>query len=320
MKITDQIKEAFRRGSNILLRRNYVPFSNWCEARMPFGVVIFQNIVEILTDIANDVTFVSKDSKDAVSFAEFKAFFDAWGKFILTRLFLDGFVVIGKRPFGGYKVLECNEYRVLSDKDGSKVEALDKDTQVYVMRSECWLQRQMSDRQFLNPFIEFLDNVLNASNTASARLGNLVVASPRNANNAPAAMVLRKDEKDELEKEIEKEYGGLREQKQIMLLPREMQFQVISLAAMDLKTAEKAKLAILAICDRIKVPANQVAIVDANSSKTLANGSELREGDFAKYQSFERLLNQTFVKMAQESGLNVDYTIYNKPTRMTAQV
>ena len=74
-------------------------------------------------------------------------------------------------------------------------------------------------------------------------------------------------------------------------------------------------MAVLAICDRMKVPANQVAIIDANSSKSLSNGSELREGDFNKYQSFERLLNRTFVQMAQAYGMTVDYTIYNKPIR-----
>ena len=68
-------------------------------------------------------------------------------------------------------------------------------------------------------------------------------------------------------------------------------------------------------CDRVKVPANQVAIIDANSSKTLSNGTELREGDYNKYQSFERLLNHTFVRLAEEMGMDLTYTIYNKPLR-----
>jgi hypothetical protein len=94
-----------------------------------------------------------------------------------------------------------------------------------------------------------------------------------------------------------------------------MNVQTLSLASMDLKVSEKVKIAILAIAGKIKVPANQVPLIDAMSSKSLSNGGELREGDFNKYQTFERLLNKTFIRFAEELRLQVDYTIYNKPLR-----
>jgi hypothetical protein len=47
----------------------------------------------------------------------------------------------------------------------------------------------------------------------------------------------------------------------------------------------------------------------------LSNGGELKEGDFAKYQTFERLLNKTFIALANAMLLKVDYQIYNKPQR-----
>ena len=71
--------------------------------------------------------------------------------------------------------------------------------------------------------------------------------------------------------------------------------------------------AILALCDRIKVPANQVAIIDANSSKALSNGSELREGDKSKYKSFRRLFERTFWQMAYDMGIEIQYTIKGEP-------
>jgi hypothetical protein len=61
------------------------------------------------------------------------------------------------------------------------------------------------------------------------------------------------------------------------------------------------------------VPANQVGIIDANSSKSFANGSELREGDITKYRNFRRLLSFTFYQMAEDLGLQVDYIIENEP-------
>ena len=56
--------------------------------------------------------------------------------------------------------------------------------------------------------------------------------------------------------------------------------------------------------------------LQALRSQTLANGTELREGDYNKYQSFERLLNHTFVRLAEEMGMDLTYTIYNKPQRI----
>ena len=82
--------------------------------------------------------------------------------------------------------------------------------------------------------------------------------------------------KKEIEKDMQEDYGALSRQSNMMLLPREMSFQVINLAGLDLKMQDKVKAAILAIVDRIKIPANQVAYIDAQSSKALANGSEIR--------------------------------------------
>jgi len=43
----------------------------------------------------------------------------------------------------------------------------------------------------------------------------------------------------------------------------------------------------------------------------------MRECDIMKYKSFERLLNKTFIKMAKDLDLVIDYTIYNKPEMKT---
>lgn len=118
---------------------------------------------------------------------------------------------------------------------------------------------------------------------------------------------------------MQQSYGMLSRQRQVMVLPRPMDSQVVSLAAVDARMKDKAQLAILAITDRLKVPANQIGIIDANSSKALANGSELREGDLAKYRSFRRLLNATWYDMATELGMQVNYTLENEPKTIQGQ-
>ena len=171
-----------------------------------------------------------------------------------------------------------------------------------------------SDRQFLGGFLTYLDNVMNASNTTTARLGSLIMASPKQASSLPVMATLEKSEKDDIEKEISEEYGGLKKQKQILIWKQSMEFTTINLAGLDRETINKAKFAVTAICDRLKIPANQVALIDATtSSNSLSNGGQYREGDLLKYKTFERLLNKTFVRMATELDLVVDYSIYNKP-------
>lgn len=328
MKITEQIQHTFSRvfTRGARLPKGYKVSFDMHMSCLPFADTIFLNCVELLTDLANDVEFVNRGQKDGL-FLAFKSFFNTWGKVVLNRVFTDGYVVIGHTSAGEganashhFRICNKNEVRKVETPEETVFVSCVEGMEVYVMRSATYISEGKSDKSALFPFLQFLDNVLNASNTVSSRLGALVVTSPKNITNAPAPFVLREEDKKALEKEISENYGALGRQSQIMVLPREMSFQVISLAQLDIKTADKARLAILAIADRIKVPANQIGIIDATSSKSLANGTELREGDFNKYQSFERLLNQTFVQMAKDMGLAVDYTIYNKPIRQTASI
>lgn len=308
------ILSAFKRSARVLRSKREAEFVNgWGFERRPYSEVIFKNIVELLTDLANDVAFINAGGTNNLLFAELNRFYNNFGKLVLDILYDRGYAVICHNSAGFYLGIEGEDYAVKTKANGASVEALKINIDIYVMRSALYRERYVSDKVFLNPFLSFLDNVLSASATISKRLGTLVVCTPKNLTNAPTETILTEAQKNDLEQKIGKEYGALEGQKQIMLLPREMAFQPINLAGLDQRMGEKARLAILAIADRIKVPANQIAIIDANSSKSLANGTELREGDRNKYQSFERLLNQTFVQMFVDLGMKVDYTIYNKP-------
>ena len=288
---------------------------------MSFANAIFYNICDLLTDIAAAVEFRYKGG-DLQLFAGFKAFFDNWGKYVLNALFKNGYVVIGRKVGDTYFwVMNSTEYITNNTASGLlKVEPNDKNVEVYVMSSQTMKLEGKSDKAVLRPFLSYLDNVLNGSNTVSERMGALVVMSPQQASGVPVATILTEKDKERIEKEIggvDSKYGYLRNQKSMLLLPNAMNVQTISLAGLDNRMTEKVRTAILAICDRIKVPANQVAIIDANSSKSFANGSELREGDLTKYRNFRRLLNVTFWQMAVDLGLDVDYIIENEPREKT---
>lgn len=291
--------------------------------RYTFGETIFLNIVEILTDIYSEVTWQTRNGIETELFRAWRQFVNANGQRILVQLYdRKGYAVIAwKKRAGGFVFwqMQKDEYieRVLEDE--VIIEPYDDDCQYYILKSPTYEATGKSDKTLCTPYIKYLDNVLNGSNTISERLGTFIVASPETPSNAPTAVSLSARDKDALEKQLESEYGALSQQKQIMLLPNSMKFTTINLAGLDNHIEEKARLAILAICDRIKVPANQVAIIDAESSKSLSNGTELREGDMAKYRTFRRLLNATFYDMATEIGLQVDYTIENEPRSVQGQ-
>lgn len=319
MTLRDYVSRLFPRlakTTSILKTGYYVGWEGLTCYR--FGDLAFRNIVELLTDIANDVTWVHLDQYDTLTFARFTAFFEDEGKVVLWRIYRQGFAVIGlNKERGDFRLLNENEYQRVGVGADVVIKAKDPELFCYVMKSPVYAEEARSDYDLCLPFVKFLDNTLNASNTACEKMGAFVVASPETASSAPTPAKLSPEDKKDMEEAIGKEYGLLNKQRQIMLLPRGMKFETISLTNIDTKMSDRVRMCVCAIADRIKVPANQIAIIDATSSKTLANGTELREGDFNKYQNFERLLNRTFVKFAADLGLAVTYTIYNKPDRDT---
>ena len=327
MKIWDNIRSRFFGYTATLFdQRAQAFFNGWGVTNHQFAELIWYNTCDLLTDLAEDVKLesastVSPLSNEGAKFAAFRAFFYAWGKTILQRIFDEGYVVIGydtQNP--RFWQMDTTEYSTQSETDKTLVVPNNPNVKPYVMKSSTFITRGKSDRALCSGFLSFLDDVLNGSATVSKRLGAVVIASPKNLTSAPTATVLTEEQKKKLEEEMREDYGALSKQSNLMLLPREMAFQIVNLAGLDLKMQEKAKLAILAIVDRIKIPANQVAIIDAQSSKSLANGGEIREGDKLKYKSFRRLFERSFVDMAMYYGIKMTYKIDGEPIGESAEV
>lgn len=323
MGVFQKITDLFSKPRNRVLRENWYSPAQLTIGCLPFGDPIYHNIVELLTDLTNDVTLQPLPNQDLVTFSLFKKFFDMYGQQILNRYFDDGFVVIGI-PYeqdNFYRILRPNtDFTITSTENAWKVVPVNRpESSIYVIKSETFERTGKSDKQYLFPYIKYLDNLLNSSNTLTERMGTLIVASPKNLSNAPTSIILSEEDKKEIEKDMSENYGSLSRQKQVMLLPREMNFQQLNLGAVDTKLIEKARLAVEVIADRIKVPACRIAVIDANSSKALSNGGEQMAGDILLYKSYERLLNQTFVQMATDLKIRLSYTIYGKPADTTGE-
>lgn len=325
MKILDEIKRRFFRAGEVINWWGARPwFDNWGFCRNKFADLIWYNICDILTDLIEDVKLQNEASTDASlqKYLAFKVFVYTHGKQVLQRLFDEGYVVIGYNiNTSVFWQMQENEYEKITADEATIVRPKNpEEVKSYVMKSSTYVTYAKSDRDICQGFLNFLDDVLNASATVSKRLGAVVVASPKNLTNAPTATVLTEEQKKKLEEDMRRDYGALSNQSNLMLLPREMSWQVINLAGLELRMQEKVKTAILAIVDRIKIPANQVAIIDAQSSKQLANGSEIREGDKLKYKTFRRLFERTFADMAREYGIRISYKIDGEPIGESSQI
>ena len=336
-KIADIFNGVFR-SNNRFFRGYGVSLGGFKLSRFPFADVIYYNAVELLTDLNNDVTWKFGKGRESIA-AAFVRFYSKYAKVAHTKFFDEGFIIVVHETIGegtsrvdNLRFASKSEYIKKADKEYVIIEPTqslkNSGATLLAIASPTIETTGQSDKQLLRPFLSYLDNALNASNTITERLGAMVVASPAGTQNTFGR--LNEEEKKEIEKQIREDYGALSQQSQFLLLPKEMNMQVISLAALDLKTEQRVRASVLAIADRIKVPANQIGMIDAESSKALSNGSELMAGDLAKYKSFERLLDQTFVRLAKELGLTpgaveeidgidtpIYYGIYNKPKQPT---
>lgn len=320
-KLSDYIEQWRERSSKRVLVDNSLLYIDTCITQMPFADAMFYNIIDLLTDICNDTKFVYRGTNAQV-FAAFSAFFDTYGQRVMNMLFDNGFAVIKIDRTNGVflRIMDISEYTTETHGTRVEVRAIDGG-ELYVMRSPTFCTCGKSDRQLLRPYLKYLDNVLNGSNTANERMGVLIAVSPESVGGAATQPTLTKWEKDEFEELLggdESKYGILKKQKSVILFPKPMKFQTISLSSIDNRLSERVRMCILAIADRIKVPANQIAIIDSNNSRSLSNGGELREGDKAKYKSFRRFLNATFWLFARDLGLgDIDYIISGEPQENT---
>lgn len=308
--------QKFRKPTNSLpIKRKNFDYS-FELSKLKFADVIFDNIVELIIDLLSDVTLIYKSGNRRL-FDFIVTFLNLYGKRAMYLLYKDGYVVL-KIGFSKIELLEKNEY-TKSQQNGkiifeSKEKLTDSDFLV-VLESEHYQTYGESHYKVLQPFLKFIDNVLNASNTITEKLGVAIFATPTTPKNLNTVYKLDPEEKMELEKEIEKNYGALDTQNLIKIFSEELKFNTINLAGLDINLSERLKIGILAIVDKIKIPANQVGIIDANTSKAFANGSEISESDLLKYKTFERafvgFVYRLFYLLDFKEG-DFDYTIYNK--------
>ena len=315
MKIRDKIRNSILNligGISPNRVKRQAHSINFQIGNFKFAEVIFENITEILIDLQSDTSLIFKGGND-ISFDIINLFFKKEGKKFLYytyrygRVFLtfeDNALTIAD-PIDIYKETKGDYDYFFSKKNKAK--------RVIIFDSEHYQMYGKSHFDKLFPFFDLLNNILNASNTITKRLGVAVFATPVTPGSSSFTGNLTPEQKKKIEQELENTYGALESQNILHILTEDLKFNQINLAGQNINLTERSKIAILTIADKIKVPANQISLIDASTSKAFANGSEILAGDFQKYQSFERLLVSTFFPLAEILGCTISYDIYNKP-------
>lgn len=324
MKVIDYIRNIFATRQNHIIRRGgLVSFADISKER--FGDALYYSVLRQLTTIYAEVEWVNRGNLDSTMYLAWNSFMRYNGERILTQLLSNkssGYAVIGYKPVGNewaFWEMKSTEYTTITDEEGNLVvKVTNPDIYYYVLKSPTFEATGKSDYEMAKPYIKYIDNTLNASNTLCERMGAMVIGSPSTPSGANVAAVLNKRDKEAIEKEVSENYGALKKQKQFMLLPQDMHFTTINLASIDTRLNERLLSAAKVIADLLGVPANQIAVVDANGGRSLSNGTELREGELQKYRAFRRLCN-IFYDFATEIGLKVDYTIENEPKTIQGQ-
>jgi len=281
---------------------------------MDFGSLIFNNITDLVTDLVND-TILFFEGGDRDLFREFDTFVKLYGDSVLSMIYEYGYVVVGQNEFSNrFFLMQPLEFRFVDKPRGLKVVPEIPNTICHVLFSQKYFEKQASHKQLLNPILRYLNNILNGSNTIAERLGNLIVISPKQPATMAMPVVMDEGTRTDIEDRLGKGYGSMPSQRQALILNKPVDISPIGLSASDRESLNKARFCIEIIIDAIKVPASQVAVLQAAGGKSsLSNGGEIREGDSLRFATYERMFNQIFMNWAEIMGLRINYEISNKP-------
>lgn len=304
-----------KRGKNVFVLRGTEVY-NLPTTNYTFSNVVWLNICDIIIDVLEDIDIkpagnIQGGTDISARYIAFKRFVYSEGRFVLQKIYDLGFLVVGyDKEKAEFCVLDKDDYKTNNGRHNELIVTVpNSNLDIYVMQSSSFYAYGRSERSLCKGFLSMLDDVLNGSATVSKRLGATIVASPKNMSNAPAPIILTESDKKDIEDSLQKEYGALKNQNQVMVLPREMNWEVVNMSGLDLRMQEKVKVCILAIADRIKVPIQSVGMIDGNESKAFANGGEISEADKLKYKTFRRLFERTFGDMARYYGVHFNYSL-----------
>lgn len=209
-----------------------------------------------------------------------------------AELFQNGFVLFLKTGTGAFKYVRKSD--AVQTVNGWFFNG----QQLDVFYSDTFEVFGMSDGMMLKDTLKAIDNALNANQTVIKRLGVVITGTPEQPSQNPQITQMDGVEKDEMEKEIQTDYGMLEEQKQFLLFRRPMRLQRIALGGKDLMITETVETFTKILCDATNIPYDVMAMSGqstfANQEQAEKSMQDTAEEFVSKIWTFFRVLGIDF--------------------------
>ena len=273
-------------------QRGYNGVMGFRMTRGKYSDVLLMSVFKKIFKRLNLIDY-TVNSLDAITTGSVSYFLNNEMSAAFAELFQNGFVLFHKNSAGVFKYIRKNE--ATQTPEGWYYE----NQPLEVFYSDTFEVFGKSDGVMLKDTLKAIDNSINAAQTIIKRLGVVIVGTPEQPSLSPQIAQMDDEEKTEMEKEIQSDYGMLDEQKQFLLFRRAMKLQRIALGGRDLLITETVEMFAKILCDSMNIPYDVMAM----SGQSTFNNME--QAEKSMQDTAEEFISKvwTFLKV-----MNIDFS------------
>lgn len=278
-------------------QRNYNGVMGLRMSRGKYSDVLLMSVFKKIFKRLNLIDY-RVNSSDPITAGTTSYFLNNEMSSAFAELFQNGFILFLKTSNGSLKYIR--KAKAIQTADGWFYD----NQQLEVFFSDTYEVFGTSDGVMLKDTMKAIDNALNASQTVIKRLGVVVTGTPEQPSQNPQIVQLDNNEKDEIEREIQQDYGMLEEQKQFLLFRRPMKLQRIALGGKDLMITETVEMFTKILCDATNIPYDVMAM----SGQSTFNNME--QAEKSMQDTAEEFVSKiwTFLRVL---GIDFSWTVNN---------
>lgn len=177
----------------------------------------------------------------------------------------------------------------------------------YVFLSTDYKRYGKSTAQMLHPLLDYLDDILNASQTSIRRLGVMAFLMPKTDTYGNG---LTAEELDDEERRLQSDYGVLSDQKVVKLMSRDYSLGTLSIGGASLQLDSRLQVVVKMIAGKMGIPYELVAAaIVGNPNQTGVYQSEAVKRLYVTAAAYAEM----FIDFAKSFGVSVDYDFPTAP-------
>lgn len=187
--------------------------------------------------------------------------------------------------------------------------SIDRETEApaYLFVSPDYRRYGKSTEQLLRPLLDYLDDILNASQTSIRRLGVMAFLMPKTDTYGNG---LTAEELDSEERRLQSDYGVLADQKVVKLMSRDYSLGTLSIGGAGLQLDSRLQVVVKLIAGKMGIPYELVAAaIIGNPNQTGVYQSEAMKRLYVTTAAYAEM----FVDFAKSFGMSVDYDFPSAP-------